>query len=98
MPACFQLVSKTTNEPVKLQEVDDLLREELGFEPDEDKWLGDWYNTLGLSFAVGLTAYDIRENWRGTSVWSKDRFLLDRILVIIERDYSVNHWRSNIKE
>ncbi len=64
MPACFQLYPKGSNEPVILQRLDDEMCRHFGVEPDPDRWLGGWYDTIGFRFALGKSFDQIREQFK----------------------------------
>lgn len=66
MPACFRLISKTTNQPTKFQEIDDAMRAEFGQPPDPDRWLEGWYDSVGFALAVGKDFQWCRENFEFT--------------------------------
>jgi hypothetical protein len=53
MPSCFALIDKSTGKRAILQDVDKELCEYLGVEVSETKWVGDWYNCIGLGLAIG---------------------------------------------
>ena len=55
MPNCFMLVSKLDGQPVKLSVVDDMMARAFGKEPDEEVFFRYWYDSVGLSFALGKT-------------------------------------------
>lgn len=63
MPACYQLIDKVTKQPAVLTHVDNAMREHFGAPADSVHWYANWHNTLGLSFACGLSEEKIRSIW-----------------------------------
>lgn len=82
MPACFQLISKETNEPTKFQKIDEELCAHLGVECDPVRWLNGWYDCIGWALATG-------KDWQ----WCRDNFTgLDPIIDYLEEHYTSNNW------
>ena len=82
MPACFNLISKTTGQPTKFQLIDDELRQHLNEPADLDHWLDGWYDCVGLALATG-------KDWK----YCREVFTrLDRIIDYLEENYSYNSW------
>lgn len=65
MPNCFQLIRKSDEEagPVKLQTIDNEMREHFKQPPSEDKWLAGWYDSIGFRLALGRSLADIRADF-----------------------------------
>ncbi len=63
MPACFTLTRKGESTPSSLQHIDDEMRVEFGEEPDEDRWLWGWYDTIGCGLALGRDWAQLREQF-----------------------------------
>lgn len=63
MTVCFELIDRSTGEIVPYVEVDNRMRMALGYEPDDENWLANWYNCFGLSLACGATWQKVEETW-----------------------------------
>jgi len=61
MPACFQLIDKTTHQPAILNEVDNRMRVHFNAAPDMEYWYCNWYNCIGFMLATGSSLDKIRE-------------------------------------
>jgi hypothetical protein len=84
MPSCFALTKKGETKPAILQEVDKELCEFLGVPVDADRWVGDWYNCIGLGLAIG-------HDWdklRGFFPTHKD------IIDYLELHYNTDSWKE----
>jgi hypothetical protein len=83
MPSCFALYRKGETEPMILHHVDLEMREHFGVE-DDGNWYKNWYNTIGLSLAIGHDLEKIRE------------FFPDKVDVIefLEANYSTDSWKE----
>ena len=67
-------------EPQRLQEIDDDMRRHFGAPLDPERWYRNWYETIGLSIAMGIELPKMREIWNdrievidwlvGTYEWS----------------------------
>lgn len=100
MPVCFQLIPKGSNEPEKLQTIDQKICEFLGVPVDEKKWCGDWYNVVGFRLAIGKTFAEIREEIQGYVLLQENDFLEEdkQMLLIIDFldiNYESNSFREN---
>jgi hypothetical protein len=62
MPNCFQLICKKTNEPARLQSVDDEIWRFFNEEPDPNQWCLGWYNVIGFGIAMGKLKLSDKEN------------------------------------
>jgi len=60
MAAYFQLLDRTTGEATSFTEIDKNLCQHFEQPVDEDKWLCDWYNSIGLRVATGQTLEQVR--------------------------------------
>ena len=63
MPNCFTLTSKANPEagPVPFAQIDDEMRTHFDEPPDDKAYLGGWYDTIGLSLAMGHSWDKMRE-------------------------------------
>lgn len=84
MPSCFSLTKRGHNRPSNLQDVDRDICEHLGVKVDPMNWYSNWYNTIGLSLAIGHSFEKIKE------------FFPERAQVIdfLEQNYDVNSWKE----
>lgn len=80
MPSCFALYYKDTNERASLMKVDEELCEFLGVPCDKERWVRDWYNTIGLSLAIGHSLEKTKE------------FFPDKVDII---NYLVDHFYAD---
>jgi hypothetical protein len=87
MPACFQLIDRTTKEPMPLNGIDDKMRQFFGAEPDSKNWFHNWYSTAGFCLATGQTVAEIKERWQ-------DDELMVAILAWIDENYTVDCWHE----
>jgi hypothetical protein len=60
MAAYFQLLDRTTGEATSFTEIDKNLCQHFEQPVDEDKWLCDWYNSIGLRVATGQTLEQVK--------------------------------------
>lgn len=60
MPNCFQLIDKTTGQPVILQKLDDKICEHMGVTPDPVKYYRCWFDIIGFKLACGKNFDQIR--------------------------------------
>lgn len=60
MPNCFMLIRKGEPALTPLADVDNELRNAFGEPPNEDRWLYEWYDTIGLALALGKNWEQIR--------------------------------------
>lgn len=64
MPVCFTLTPRLApgveSAPATLQHIDDRMRQDLGYDPDPEKWLHGWYDSIGFGLAMGRTFDSMR--------------------------------------
>lgn len=87
MPVCFELIDRSTGELVPLVEADNRMRVAMGFDPDPENWLANWYNRFGISLACGESWERVKEDWE----------LCPAVLGVIEylaSIYEVHCWRE----
>lgn len=82
MPNCFQLIQD--GEAVRLQEVDDKMREHFGAPPDAERWYEQWYDTVGFALALGKDWTEIRAMFADCE--------LDPVIDWLETNYTVDAW------
>lgn len=61
MPNCFQLIDKSSGKALKFNELDKVFCELLDQPVDPKYYVASWYDTLGLSFALGNSFEETRE-------------------------------------
>jgi hypothetical protein len=86
MPACFCLYSKYTKEQMSLTEVDEIMCAHFNEPVDKDKWLGDWYNAIGLGLAMGKSWQDLRDLFTSES----NHAMID----YLEATYTTDCWHE----
>ncbi len=82
MSNCFQLIQD--GKAVRLQEVDDKMREHFGAPPDAERWYAEWYDTVGFALALGKDWTAIRATFAGCG--------LDPVIDWLETNYTVDAW------
>lgn len=82
MPACFQLISKATNEPTPFVQIDEEMCAHLGEEVDPKRYYKHWYDCIGFALATGKDWQWCRENLDD----------LDEVIDYLEERYSTNSW------
>ena len=96
MPACFTLTRKGESKPASLQAIDDEMRIEFGEEPDPERWLWGWYDTIGLGLALGRDWTQLREQFAEDPDESeRTNMFRRRMLAVIdwlETHYVFNAW------
>lgn len=87
MGVCFQLSKKGVQPftPEKLSDVDNVLCEYLGVEPDKVKYHRYWVDTEGFALACGKSFDWMRENH------DKNRLV---IIDFLDRYYDCDNWRE----
>ena len=53
MPNCFQLISRSTNQPEPFVEINRKICQHLGEVQQNDEWCRDWYPYIGFLLASG---------------------------------------------
>ena len=87
MPDCFQLISKVTQEPTSLHQIDEEVCKVLNVEPHNRRYGGsgenawDWFNTIGYDLSQRRTFPEIRERYSSDEFYAE---YLPRILKIID--------------
>lgn len=96
MPNCFTLTRKGESKPASLQHIDNEMRIEFGEEPDEDRWLWGWYDTIGYGLALGRDWAQLRERFAEDPAESeRTNMFRRRMLAVIdwlEANYIPNAW------
>lgn len=90
MPACFQLIRKSDNQPAILQRVDEELCDYLGVELDTTLWHQNWYNVIGFMFAMDKYSWDEQvEYWhRGIEEPARSQEIAEHT----ERFQAIHSW------
>lgn len=96
MPNCFTLTRKGESKPANLQEIDDEMRQAFGEEPDADRWLWGWYDTIGYGLALGLDWAQLRKQFAEDPDESERTNMLRRrrlaVIYWLETRYIPNAW------
>jgi hypothetical protein len=94
MPNCFQLTKKGETGPMKLQQVDDLMRAEFGEPPSDTEWCFGWYDGIGLMMALGhneARCKELIDDWYENS---PRREALQRVNEWLWREFTVDSWST----
>ena len=93
MPNCFQLTRKGKNgqlasEPSDLSKIDtEMWCRFEGEEPKgNEKWYKNWFNTIGLLYALGKTTEEVLEEMRGSD--------LHTVALFLHANFEVRAWYS----
>ena len=95
MANCFTLTRKGESKPASLQAIDDEMRVEFGEEPDAERWLWGWYDTIGFALALGRDWDQIRGKY------TQDHYASDggefaqntvRVIDWLEANFTANAW------
>ena len=96
MPNCFTLTREGESKPASLQAIDDEMRIAFGEEPDEERWLWGWYDTIGYGLAMGRTWEQLREQFAEDPAESeRTNMFRRRMLAVIDwldEHYTPNAW------
>ena len=96
MSNCFTLTRKGESKPANLQEIDDEMRQAFGEEPDADRWLLGWYDTIGCGLALGRDWAQLREQFAEDPAESeRTNMFRRRMLAVIDwldEHYTTDAW------
>lgn len=84
MPSCFALYDKLTGKQMVLQEVDKAICVYMDIPVSETDWAYSWYNTIGLSLAIG-------HDWEKIKEFFPER---TPIIDFLKENYDVNSWKE----
>lgn len=85
MPNCFAMTKIGESEPAKLVAIDEEICAMLGIPSDPVHWVHGWYDSIGLSLALGKSLDEI------VKIYADDP-PLDRIAVYLRDHYTVKAW------
>jgi hypothetical protein len=71
MPVTFSLYPRGASVPASLNEVDRLMCEHFGVEPDSKRYLCGWFDSIGFYLALGRTFETIRTDYEARLEKSK---------------------------
>lgn len=94
MVNCFTLTRKGESKPTSLQAIDDEMRIEFGEEPDPERWLWGWYDTIGLGLALDRDWTQLREQFAEDPAES-ERTNMSRRRKLAVIDWLETHYVSN---
>lgn len=102
MPACFQLRKKGEQEPDDLIAVDESICKHLGASCDPERWVGNWYDSIGYMLAtcdhkLGSEGFKIKvKMWsHGFDGYEDRQQVLQPILKFLEENYESDSWHEN---
>lgn len=91
MPACFELISKSSKERERLSTVDEAICAHVGVEPDPKYYYRSWVDTIGLSLACG-------KDWAWARAWARANYAdspeLVAVVDFLEANYTYNAWHE----
>ena len=92
MPNCFQLTRKGEDKPMLLQAIDDEMCAAFGEPTDPNKWLWNWYDTIGLGLALGHDWQKLREIYEPEDAddWFYHRLM--RVIDWLEQNFTAYAW------
>ncbi len=89
MAAYFQLISKETGEAVSFNQIDEEMCAYFKQPVDEDKYLCNWYNSIGWRVAMGKSLVEVAQEFIAYGPEASD--LLQITNWLIER-YTTDSW------
>lgn len=96
MPNCFQLLDKTSNEPVSLSLVDEQICKEVYKTKPHAKWYGgdvfNWFDSIGFQIAMGKSLPQVREYYNTNPLWEEERIYINPALNYIEEHYNARSY------
>lgn len=98
----FQLIDKTTGEPVSLSHVDELICEDVLFVEVHPRSYGgtvfNWFDTIGYQLAMGFRLEDgdnsVRNYYRNNDLWEEELPMIEKIIDFLQEKYTVHSWVS----
>jgi hypothetical protein len=105
MPECFQLLCKTTGEPVSLNAVDELICKEVLNVPVHPKKYGggyvkgafNWFDAIGFMIAAGkkpLGSQELRDHYLNSDMWADEAPIIEKILDFMESRFTSRSFYS----
>lgn len=85
MPNCIKFISKETNKEVNFLQIDIELCQLIRVPVDQEKWVLDWYNQLGLGLAYGKTWEDLKSIYH-------DSVEYIQFIEYLSANYKVDAW------
>lgn len=94
MPNCFQLTCKTRGKPINLQQIDAEICQFLCVPCDPNRWVCDWYNTIGFALAMGKTFPQIRAIWEDAAEGAEPSEVEQdfEVLAYLETNFTSDAW------
>lgn len=82
MPNCFQMIDRTTDQPVAFVEIDRLMCEHFGVKCDPVKWHHEWYTFAQWYMAAGkqfdqIDRVESDPHWNEILDWLGERYKVD---------------------
>jgi hypothetical protein len=94
MAAYFQLISKTTKEPALFNAIDIELCNHFKQPIDDEKYLSNWYDSIGFRIATGNTLDDIIREFTNLEQEGWVKALLS-IAIYLNEHYTTNNWSGH---
>lgn len=94
MAACFQIISKTTNEPVPLNQIDEEICNLIGAPVHDRRYGGsgenawDWFNTIGWDMAQNRSFAEMREKYTKDAFYEEYMVRIIKIINYLEKKYT----------
>jgi hypothetical protein len=103
MPSCFQLLDKTTKEPVGLNTVDELICTEVLNVPVHPKFYGggkfNWFDSIGFTIATNsdkqLGSQELRDHYLKSEMWADEAPVFEKVLDFLESKYTSRNFYSH---
>ena len=98
----FQLIDKSTNEPVRLSSIDDeICRNVYNVEP-HPRFYGsnvfNWYDTIGFMIASGMSLEDgdnsVRNHYENSDMWKEELPIINQVIDYLQIKYTSRNWVS----
>ena len=86
MPNCFQLISKKTQKPESFAVIDEELCKYLNVPVDAERYVYEWYDSIGLGLAFGHDFNKLREIFADTR--------LTPIIEYLDKHYTSDAWHE----
>lgn len=96
----FQIIDKSTNEPVRLSLLDDeICRNVYNVEPHPKLYgstVFNWYDTIGFMLATGMSLEDgdnsVRNHYVNSDLWKEELPIINQVIDYLQSKYTSNNW------
>lgn len=97
MPQVIQFRDRGSGDPIAFYKIDDQMRELFGEPEDEDRWLYNWFERLGMLFSV-MARYrpDLNVYEEARKLYSSEPVDSEMLRVVdfLQHHYSFQSWRA----